>query len=222
MEREGGRGPGPRGCIGRLPGRPVAPLAPGAPASITSSWPRLPHTGGGIQQGRNSSAGEKPILGLPLCGSAAVSLSFLSHGVLCGPPELLAAVAALWILPTVLSCHLLVPPANLGGLPSVLLDPGFSCTLSLCILGTQMVPHLLPLLDDPKPLIRSITCWTLSRYSKWIVQVGPLLSEGFFGLPSLLSLALLLGDRAGGLMTPVAALPGDSKACAGQSLGDAG
>jgi len=25
-------------------------------------------------------------------------------------------------------------------------------------------------LSDPKPLVRSITCWTLSRYSKWVVE----------------------------------------------------
>lgn len=44
-----------------------------------------------------------------------------------------------------------------------------------CISGirphlSDVVPYLIALLRDPKPLIRSITCWTLSRYSKWIVQ----------------------------------------------------
>lgn len=34
----------------------------------------------------------------------------------------------------------------------------------------QIVAFLIPLLDDKFPLIRSITCWTLSRYSKFIVQ----------------------------------------------------
>ncbi|CAI7909209.1 unnamed protein product, partial [Closterium sp. NIES-53] len=34
----------------------------------------------------------------------------------------------------------------------------------------QMIAHLLPLLEDPHPLVRSITCWTLSRYSKWIAR----------------------------------------------------
>ncbi|XP_078433901.1 transportin 1 [Wolffia australiana] len=33
-----------------------------------------------------------------------------------------------------------------------------------------IVAFLVPLLDDKFPLIRSITCWTLSRYSKFIVQ----------------------------------------------------
>lgn len=44
-----------------------------------------------------------------------------------------------------------------------------------CISGIRLhlrdvVPYLIALLRDPKPLIRSITCWTLSRYSRWIVQ----------------------------------------------------
>ncbi|XP_022769253.1 transportin-1-like isoform X2 [Durio zibethinus] len=34
----------------------------------------------------------------------------------------------------------------------------------------QIVEFLLPLLDDKFPLLRSITCWTLSRFSKFIVQ----------------------------------------------------
>ncbi|XP_077248702.1 transportin-1-like [Tasmannia lanceolata] len=34
----------------------------------------------------------------------------------------------------------------------------------------EIVAFLIPLLDDKFPLIRSITCWTLSRYSKFVVQ----------------------------------------------------
>ncbi|CBI18918.3 hypothetical protein VitviT2T_026981 [Vitis vinifera] len=34
----------------------------------------------------------------------------------------------------------------------------------------EIVAFLIPLLDDKFPLIRSITCWTLSRFSKFIVQ----------------------------------------------------
>ncbi|CAN6438976.1 unnamed protein product [Victoria cruziana] len=34
----------------------------------------------------------------------------------------------------------------------------------------EIVAFLTPLLDDKFPLIRSITCWTLSRFSKWLVQ----------------------------------------------------
>ncbi|KAJ9189516.1 hypothetical protein P3X46_000799 [Hevea brasiliensis] len=35
---------------------------------------------------------------------------------------------------------------------------------------SQIVEFLIPLLDDKFPLIRSISCWTLSRFSKYIVQ----------------------------------------------------
>lgn len=35
---------------------------------------------------------------------------------------------------------------------------------------SEMVAFLIPLLDDKYPLIRSITCWTLSRFSGFIVQ----------------------------------------------------
>ncbi|OVA15964.1 HEAT [Macleaya cordata] len=35
---------------------------------------------------------------------------------------------------------------------------------------SEVVQFLIPLLDDKFPLIRSITCWTLSRYSKFIVE----------------------------------------------------
>ena len=35
----------------------------------------------------------------------------------------------------------------------------------------QMVGFLIPLLDDKFPLIRSISCWTISRFSKYVVQV---------------------------------------------------
>ncbi|GAB2261870.1 hypothetical protein Droror1_Dr00002867 [Drosera rotundifolia] len=34
----------------------------------------------------------------------------------------------------------------------------------------EIVAFLIPLLDDKFPLIRSITCWTLSRFSKFIIQ----------------------------------------------------
>lgn len=44
-----------------------------------------------------------------------------------------------------------------------------------CITGlyphlSEIVAFLIPLLDDKFPLIRSISCWTLSRFSKFIVQ----------------------------------------------------
>jgi hypothetical protein len=45
------------------------------------------------------------------------------------------------------------------------------CILQHFFIQMQIVAFLIPLLDDKFPLIRSITCWTLSRYSKFIVQV---------------------------------------------------
>lgn len=37
---------------------------------------------------------------------------------------------------------------------------------------TEMIGVLLPKLLDNRPLVRSITCWALSRYSHWVVQAG--------------------------------------------------
>eukprot|EP01132_Coremiostelium_polycephalum_P002456 gene2456-3033_t len=37
---------------------------------------------------------------------------------------------------------------------------------------SNVVPYLINTLNDPKPLVRSITCWTLSRYSNWIAYEG--------------------------------------------------
>ncbi|CDH53126.1 transportin-1 isoform 2 [Lichtheimia corymbifera JMRC:FSU:9682] len=34
----------------------------------------------------------------------------------------------------------------------------------------ELVPYLFTNLNDPKPLVRSITCWTLGRYATWIHQ----------------------------------------------------
>jgi len=47
----------------------------------------------------------------------------------------------------------------------------------------QLVPYLLQLLLDPNPLVRSITCWTLSRYIYWILEqpaIFPKVVEGLF------------------------------------------
>ena len=38
--------------------------------------------------------------------------------------------------------------------------------------GRAQVSLLIPCLTDARPLVRSITCWTLSRYSHWVVQNG--------------------------------------------------
>ncbi|KAJ7531194.1 hypothetical protein O6H91_14G035800 [Diphasiastrum complanatum] len=46
-----------------------------------------------------------------------------------------------------------------------------------CIQGllphmSQIIAFLVPMLEEKRSLVRSITCWTLSRYSKWIVQTA--------------------------------------------------
>ena len=33
----------------------------------------------------------------------------------------------------------------------------------------ELIPFLIQSLNDKKPLVRSISCWTLSRYAHWIV-----------------------------------------------------
>ncbi|KAJ3054631.1 Transportin-1 [Rhizophlyctis rosea] len=38
----------------------------------------------------------------------------------------------------------------------------------------QLIPHLIQTLKDPQPLVRAITCWTLSRYVRWVVYPGPI------------------------------------------------
>ncbi|KAG5717533.1 Importin subunit beta-2 [Termitomyces sp. T112] len=35
---------------------------------------------------------------------------------------------------------------------------------------STLVPYLINTLNDPKPLVRSITCWTLGRYASWTTQ----------------------------------------------------
>jgi transportin-1 len=42
----------------------------------------------------------------------------------------------------------------------------------------QLVPWLISTLADVKPLVRAISCWTLSRYAKWIVLTPP--AEQYF------------------------------------------
>ncbi|KAL6556349.1 Transportin-1 [Orobanche gracilis] len=47
----------------------------------------------------------------------------------------------------------------------------------------EIIGFLIPLLDDKFPLIRSISCWTLSRFSKYIVQ-GEKLMTTIIGISS--------------------------------------
>lgn len=54
----------------------------------------------------------------------------------------------------------------------LIFDMYFSVIAGLLVFCLQIIAFLIPLLDDKFPLIRSITCWTLSRFSKYIVQVN--------------------------------------------------
>ncbi|KAJ3039881.1 hypothetical protein HDV00_011664 [Rhizophlyctis rosea] len=38
----------------------------------------------------------------------------------------------------------------------------------------QLIPHLISTLQDPQPLVRAITCWTLGRYIRWVVYPPPI------------------------------------------------
>ena len=53
----------------------------------------------------------------------------------------------------------------------------------------ELVPYLNKCLSDKKALVRSITCWTLSRYAHWVVgqphelYLRPLMTEVFLCTP---------------------------------------
>ena len=57
------------------------------------------------------------------------------------------------------------------------------CLQGMCPYLPELVPYLVKCLSDPMPLVRSITCWTLSRYVHWVVGqprelfLQPLMSE---------------------------------------------
>ena len=44
------------------------------------------------------------------------------------------------------------------------------CSAGLLPYLPTLITFLLPLLEDARPLMRSTTCWTLSRFSRWVVQ----------------------------------------------------
>ena len=46
------------------------------------------------------------------------------------------------------------------------------CTTGLTPFLPQLIDFLVPSLDDPRPMVRSTTCWTLSRFSRWVVQLA--------------------------------------------------
>ncbi len=51
------------------------------------------------------------------------------------------------------------------------LSPG--CMQGMIPYLPELIPHLVQCLSDKKALVRSITCWTLSRYAHWVVSQPP-------------------------------------------------
>ncbi|CAI4228571.1 unnamed protein product [Auanema sp. JU1783] len=51
------------------------------------------------------------------------------------------------------------------------------CTQGLVRFLPELVPFLLNMLQDTKPLVRSITCWTLSRFCSWVIDEA---ADSFF------------------------------------------
>ena len=60
------------------------------------------------------------------------------------------------------------------------------CMSGMVVHLPELVPYLITCLADKKALVRSITCWTLSRYAHWVVgqphelYLRPLMTEVFF------------------------------------------
>jgi len=72
-----------------------------------------------------------------------------------------------------------------------------SCLYVDCVVGCmtgmvvhlpELVPYLITCLSDKKALVRSITCWTLSRYAHWVVgqphelYLRPLMTEVYLSV----------------------------------------
>jgi len=60
------------------------------------------------------------------------------------------------------------------------------CMSGMTVHLPDLVPYLVTCLSDKKALIRSITCWTLSRYAHWVVgqphavYLKPLMTEVYW------------------------------------------
>ncbi|KAI9485129.1 armadillo-type protein [Zychaea mexicana] len=60
----------------------------------------------------------------------------------------------------------------------------------------DMMPYLIQSLNDPKPLIRSITCWALGRFSRWCVEQATIPGgRGAFFEPVLFNLLQRILDK---------------------------
>ncbi|PCH36569.1 ARM repeat-containing protein [Wolfiporia cocos MD-104 SS10] len=59
----------------------------------------------------------------------------------------------------------------------------------------MLVPYLINTLQDPKPLVRSITCWTLGRYASWCTQSFSDDHKNQFFIPTLEGLLRMVLDN---------------------------
>lgn len=51
--------------------------------------------------------------------------------------------------------------------------PCVGCVQGMVPYLPELIPHLIQCLCDKKALVRSIACWTLSRYAHWVVSQPP-------------------------------------------------
>jgi transportin-1 len=58
-----------------------------------------------------------------------------------------------------------------------------------------LVPFLIDTLNDPKPLVRSITCWTLGRYASWCTQIASEEHRARFFVPAMEGLLRMVLDN---------------------------
>ncbi|KAM7215109.1 importin subunit beta-2 [Rhypophila decipiens] len=47
----------------------------------------------------------------------------------------------------------------------------------------ELVPYLISLLEDPEPVVRQITCWTLGRYSSWAAELQDPAQKNTYFMP---------------------------------------
>lgn len=60
---------------------------------------------------------------------------------------------------------------------------------------SALVPYLISMLNDSKPLVRSITCWTLGRYASWIAQISSEEHRSAYFVPTMEGLLRMVLDN---------------------------
>jgi transportin-1 len=59
----------------------------------------------------------------------------------------------------------------------------------------ELIPYLLTLLEDPEPVVRQITCWTLGRYSGWAASLPDQAQRDTYFLPMMDGILRKMLDR---------------------------